>query len=118
MTGPSRSPANRPRRSRVSTGMSTYLPNHQKKNRIFAKRERELRHAIKLELPLAKVHQLAEKVREAKIGVFKCRYAHSGSNQPHTFDPEQFAELDAEAYRWLTMTTEDVVEAYRKASQV
>jgi hypothetical protein len=94
--------------------MPAYIANHEKKNRIFAKRERELIHAIKNGFPGERISIAAEKVREAKMSVFKCLFAKSTSRQPHTFSPEELASTNGQVQKWLLMTTADIIELYRR----
>ena len=92
--------------------MTCYVANHEKKNRIFAKREQELRHAIKHNLPADKILLAAEKVRAAKIAVFKCRFTKHSTNQPQSFRPEEIAAHDEELRRWLSMSGDEIVSTY------
>jgi hypothetical protein len=96
--------------------MTAYIANHEKKRRIFAKREREMRHAIKHVAPAEKLRVAAEKLRAAKIGVFKCRYTMNSENQPHDFSPEEAAVHDDEVRRWMSMSAEEIVEMYRSSA--
>lgn len=93
--------------------MTSYLANHQKKQRIFAKRERELLHAIKHTFSQEKLLLAAEKLRAAKIGVFKCRFSANNANQPHNFSAEQMAERNEQVRQWLEMSSEEIVNMYR-----
>jgi hypothetical protein len=94
--------------------MTRYLANHQKKNRIFAKRERELVHAIKNGLPAKELAKRAGRARDAKISVFKCRFAKSTELQPHAFSIEDLAKKDEQVRKWLTASTSEIVEMYRR----
>jgi hypothetical protein len=93
--------------------MTAYVANHEKKNRQFAKRERELIHAIRNGFSCTKIGVAAENVRKAKFAVFKCRFAKSTVRQPHTFSPEEMAANDEQIRKWLSMSTADIVEMYR-----
>jgi hypothetical protein len=93
--------------------MTAYVANHEKKNRIFAQREQQLRHAIKHGCPTEKLLVAAEKLRAAKIAVYKCRFAKNSSNQPHSFKPDEVAKQDAKLQRWLSMTAAEIVDTYR-----
>jgi len=55
--------------------MTNYVPDHRKKIRILEKRERELLHAIKNELGVEKITKAAERVRDAKLNVYKSKLA-------------------------------------------
>ena len=93
--------------------MPAYVANHEKKKRIFAKRERELIHAIKNCFPDDKVLVAAEKLREAKMNVFKCDFSKCSINQPHTFSPEKVATNTPKVQIWLSMSSDDIIEMYR-----
>jgi hypothetical protein len=93
--------------------MTAYVADHQKKNGIFAQREQQLCHAIKHNFSAEKLLVAAEKVRAAKIAVYKCRYAKNSPNQPHSFRPEEAAKHDKNLERWLSMTTTEIVDSYR-----
>lgn len=93
--------------------MTAYIRNNEKKNRIFAKRERELLHAIKHDVSQEQLLLAAEFVRAAKISVFKCRFAMIGENQPHNFAPEEIAEHNKKLDEWLSISAEAIVERYR-----
>lgn len=93
--------------------MTAYIAHHEKKNRIFAKREREMLHAIKHSFSDDKLALAAEKLRVAKINVFKCRFSKDSAKQPHSFSAAEFAEHDKGLERWLAMTSEEIVDMYR-----
>jgi hypothetical protein len=87
--------------------------NHERKDRILAKRELELLHAIKNGFPSQEVASRAEEVREAKIRAFKCRFAKSSALQPYKFSPEEMAANSRQVREWLSLSTADIVEIYR-----
>ena len=93
--------------------MAGYVPNYQKKNRLFAKRERELVHALRNRFSIRKIDLAAEKLRMAKIAVFKSRFARGTALQPHTFSPEEMAARDEQVRKWLSMSTADIIDRYR-----
>lgn len=93
--------------------MTAYIANYEKKNRIFAQREQQLRHAIKHNFPTEKLLVAAEKLRAAKVAVYKCRFAKNSSSQPHNFNAEEMAKHDARLQRWLSMTAAEIVDTYR-----
>jgi hypothetical protein len=93
--------------------MTVYLANYRKKQRIFAKREQELRHALKHGFPPKKLLRAAEKLRAAKIAVFKCYFSSRGPVQPHTFSPQAMAEHNPDLRQWLEMSAEAIVSMYR-----
>jgi hypothetical protein len=93
--------------------MTAYIANHEKKKRIFAKRERELVHAIRRQFAVEKLMVAAEKLRSAKIGVAKCRFAKHSEKQPYNFSAEETALRDKELQLWLTMSADEIVHLYR-----
>jgi hypothetical protein len=93
--------------------MTAYIVNHEKKQRLFAKRERELLHAIKHQLAEEKLMLAAEKLRAARIGVAKCRFTQYSENQPHNFSAEETAQKDNELKRWLTVSADEIIQRYR-----
>jgi len=86
--------------------MAGYLPHHQKKDRIFNKREKELVHAIKNEYSKEKLVKAAEKLREAKLGVFKSRFS-----QKSVLPAECFAGNE-KSRKWEQMDVEEIIEMY------
>jgi hypothetical protein len=96
----------------VFSRMTAYIANHEKKKQCFAKRERELRHLIKHSAPAEKQRVAAERLRAAKMGVFKCRYAMTSENMPHSFSPEAEALSDDEVRQWLEIMADQILEMY------
>jgi hypothetical protein len=93
--------------------VTAYIANHEKKFRIFAKRERELLHAIKHDYSVEKIVIAAEKLRFAKLGVFKCRFSMNSPRQPHEFNATEVATHNQQVHRWLSMSAEEIVDLYR-----
>ena len=87
--------------------MTAYIANHQKKKRIFQKREQELRHAISHSYSQAKVAKAAEKLREAKLGVLKSEFSKNSVLPASNYVPGEEAE------RWATLSVEDIISQYR-----
>ncbi|MFZ1492716.1 MAG: hypothetical protein WAU60_04805 [Candidatus Competibacter denitrificans] len=58
--------------------MTAYVPYHEKKVHILEKREQELRHAIKNNYSKEKIEKCVEKLRMAKLNVFRS-YAVAGN---------------------------------------
>ncbi len=94
--------------------MAGYLPHYQKKNRIAAKRERELVHAIRNEFDSVKVDKAAERLRAAKLAAAKSRWASKTSAQSHEFDATRLAKNDKSIAKWLNSSTEEIVEVYAR----
>ena len=94
--------------------MTGYVPHYQKKNRIAAKRERELVHAIRNELDSEKINRAAERLREAKLAAAKSKWAAKTSAQSHEFDPAYLAKNDKSIAKWLNSSTEEIIEMYAR----
>lgn len=99
--------------SSVVSDMTAYVANHEKKQRIFEKRERELLHAIKQDHAAEKLTVAAERLRAAKFSVFKCRFSAHSPAQPHHFNAEEAATRNRQLERWLTMTTPEIIAMYQ-----
>ena len=95
--------------------MPAYVANHEKKKRIFAKRERELLHAIQHRFALEKLPVAAEKLRAARIGVAKCKFTEDSEYQPHNSSAEQMAVKVRELQQWLSMSVDEIIELYRSS---
>lgn len=83
--------------------MANYICNYQKKNKIFAKRERALEGAIKRNESPEHLAVLAEKLRQSKLQAIK---AIVGSRN-------QVASR-CTVEKWLVMTLEEIIQMYRK----
>jgi len=55
--------------------MTAYVANHLKKKNIFKKREQEFRHAIKNNFSQEKIIKAVEKLRIAKLNVYKAEFS-------------------------------------------
>ena len=87
--------------------MTAYIANHQKKKKIFQKREQELQHAIKNNFNNEKLIKAAEKLREAKLNVFKSEFSKKSVLPAHKYKP------DEKAKEWELLPAEDIIEKYR-----
>lgn len=96
--------------------MVGYIPHYQKKNRIAAKRERELVHAIRNGYAADKVARVAERLRDAKLSAAKSKWAAGTSAQSHEFDASELAKTDKSVARWLNDSTDEIVERYRRCA--
>jgi len=90
--------------------MTAYVANHQKKKRIFEKREQELRHLIKHGSSYEKIAKAAEKLRAARLAIFKSEYSRLSILPAHTYEP------GVEARQWEIISTDEIVEKYRDAA--
>ena len=86
--------------------MAGYVPNHQKKKRLFEKREKELIHAINNEFSTEKVIKAAEHLREAKLQIFKSQFAEKTSLPLNIYEPNDKAK------EWQEMAVESIIEQY------
>ncbi len=80
--------------------MSNYIPNKQKKNKIFHKREVELRHAIKHDAGADKIEKAATQSREAKLAAIKAQYAETRSTEKGRL-----------SRKWESMTNDEIVRS-------
>lgn len=87
--------------------MTAYVANHQKKKNLLHKREQELKHALSHAIDDSKLERAAEKVREAKLAVFKALFSQSSVLPPHSYE-----ESD-EAIKWLNMPVSEIIRLYR-----
>jgi len=88
--------------------MTAYLANHQKKQRIFKKRERELIHALKNGHSDEKIEKAVEKLRTAKLNTFKSNFS------ANSVLPAEYYEPTNEAKIWESYSVEEIIELYRK----
>ena len=87
--------------------MAAYLANHQKKKRLLAKRERELLHALGNDLSDARIIKAAERLRAAKLSIFKMEFSRTSTLPASPYLPE------GEALEWLEMSVDAIVAKYR-----
>jgi len=88
--------------------VTAYVPNHEKKLRLLAKREGELRRAIDAESTTEKLEKCADRVRAARLAVFKMKFSKNSVLPAHSYQPDQ------EALKWISMKSSEIVEIYRK----
>jgi len=86
--------------------MSGYIPNHQKKKKLFEKREHELMHAIKNKYSTEKIMNAAEHVREAKLQVFKSQFAENSTLPLNKYEPNEKAK------QWQEIPLVSIIEQY------
>lgn len=83
--------------------MSNYIPNKQKKNKIFHKRETVLKHAIKHKLESEKIEAAVARLRESKLAAIQAQYAETRS-----------PERGRLRKKWETMTSDEIIAKYSK----
>jgi len=88
--------------------MTAYIANHQKKKKIFQKREAELRHAMNHHFSEEKIAKAAEKLREAKLNVFKSEFSKQSVLPANRYVP------DKDAKYWETLSIENIISQYQK----
>jgi len=87
--------------------MTAYVANYLKRKRIFKKREDELLHAIRHEHPPEKLAKAAEKLREARMHVFKAKFSKENPGLP----PSHF-EPRGEALVWYEYPVDSIIATY------
>jgi len=87
--------------------MTCYVANHQKASRLFKKREIELLHAIRRDFSCGKRVKAAEKLREARLKVFKSDFSRDSVKPASSWVP------DEEAKKWQDMPVEKIIDQYR-----
>jgi hypothetical protein len=85
---------------------------YEEKKRLFAKRLRELRHAIKHGFSEEKCRAAAERLRAARLGIVKCQFTMKISSAPYNFSAEAMAKRHKGIRRWLSMSAEEIVKSY------
>ena len=84
--------------------MTAYIVNHQKKKAILEKRVASLRHAVKNSFPSEKIEKEAEKVRAAKLAIYKMEFSRNTTLPAHRYIPE------GDALIWQQMTVSEIIE--------
>ncbi len=92
--------------------MTNYVPDYKKKIRILEKRERELHHALKNEFSIQKIAAVAEKVRIAKLNMYKARLAQIPPADGRWERREKLWKAKSE--QWQSHTLEEIVRRYAK----
>jgi len=87
--------------------MTCYLANHQKAKRVFEKQEVKLAHAIKHDFSHEKIVELAEKLRNAKLKVFKAKFSQNSVLPSSNWEPDEKSKV------WLLKPVEEIIEEYR-----
>ncbi len=90
--------------------MSNYIPNGQKKNKIFKKREIELTHAIKHEYSRERIVKAAEILREAKLQVINVQ---SFKSKNVSFEESQ-ARKEINLEKWESLSVDEIIRMYEK----
>jgi hypothetical protein len=87
--------------------MTAYVANYLKRKRILEKREVELVHAIRHDHSTAQLAKAAERLRDARMHVFKAKFSQDNPGLP----PSQF-EPTGEALEWIECSVDSIVAMY------
>jgi hypothetical protein len=86
-----------------------------RKTQTLLQREEELRNALKHGATEHKVAKAAERIRVAKQNLVKAlKFALAEKKLTGTSDDGRVASLDREATLWKEMSTDEIIELYRK----
>ena len=83
--------------------MTAYIADHRKKKAILKKRLTGLQHAIKNSFPLEKIEKEVEKVRAAKLAIFKMEFSRDSVLPAHDYEPT------TKAIEWQNKSVEEIV---------
>ncbi len=86
--------------------MTAYIANHCKKKKIFKKREQELRHTIKNDYSQEKINKAAEKLRIAKLNIYKAEFSKNSVLPASNYVP------GVNALKWEEMLIDEIVKKY------
>lgn len=86
--------------------MAWGIPDHNKTYRVFHKREAELQHAIKNGHSHEKLIKSAEKLREAKLKIFKSKFS------AHSVLPASAYKPSGEALEWERLSVDEILQKY------
>jgi len=89
------------------TEMTAYIVNHRKKKAILEKRVAGLQHAVKNSFSREKIEKEVEKVRAAKLAIFKMEFSKNTTLPAHSYEPQ------GEALVWESMAVEDILSEYK-----
>ena len=89
--------------------MTCYLANHQKAKHLVAKREVELRHAIRHGFSREKIAKTAEKFRDARLKVFKSEFSRDSVLPASSYVPGK------EAQAWESMPVDEIIRQFENA---
>jgi hypothetical protein len=90
---------------------------YEEKKRLFAKRLRELRHAIKHGFSEDKRRAAAERLRAARLAMFKCQFTLKITSEPYNFSADEMAKRHKGIRKWLSMSADEIVTSYETLSE-
>jgi len=86
-----------------------------RKTSTLRQREEELRNALRHAATAHKIAKAAERIREAKLHQVKAlKFALAEKKLTGGSDEARLASLEREATLWAKMSTDEIVELYRK----
>ena len=86
--------------------MTAYLVNHQKKKNILKKRVDGLKHAVKNGFSEEKIEIEAEKVRAAKLAIYKMSFSRDSALPAHDYEPSK------EALEWEKKSSSEILNEF------
>ena len=87
--------------------MTAYVADHLKKKAILNKRVAGLQHAVKNGYPNEKIEKAVEKVRAAKLAIFKMEFSRDSVLPAHAYVPTE------KALKWQQMSIEEIMHEIR-----
>jgi hypothetical protein len=87
--------------------MTAYIADHGKKKSILEKRVKGLQHALKNEYSREKIEKEAERVRAAKLAVFKMEFSRGSILPAHDYEPTE------KALEWEGKSIEDIIGEFQ-----
>jgi hypothetical protein len=95
--------------------VANYILRYRKKWESMARREHDLICALTHGEKPQKLIHAAERVREAKLAVFKAERAKIGPSAEGTERNRRLiVEMEARSAQWSSMPTEEIIASYRK----
>ena len=88
--------------------MTCYIADHRKTRCVFNKREVQLKHSIRHCFGRDKIIKAAEKLRDAKLKIFKSDFSRSSILPASSWCP------DLEAQNWQSMPVDEIIELYQR----
>jgi hypothetical protein len=91
--------------------VSNYIPRHTKKKEHLVRREQELLRVLQRGETRQKLIDAAEEVRAAMLRVIEAKRT---TVPPRSEHEAEFAKLDAESRKWVSMPIEDIIAEYEQ----
>jgi len=87
--------------------MTAYIADHRKKKAILNKRVEGLRHAIKNGYSAGKIDKEIEKVRSAKLAIFKMEFSRDSLLPAHDYEPTVKAD------EWREKSKDEILREFK-----